>query len=82
MANTDKEIKMTKVKLNREKPAPAVDCPTCQLTIEWTEQYPERPFCSTRCKNNDFIGWANEEQRIASSASYDDSFSESNINDS
>lgn len=64
-----------------KKPALTVDCPNCQQSIEWTDQYPERPFCSTRCKNNDFIDWANEEQRIAGSPNYDDIFSESNFSD-
>jgi len=64
-----------------EKPALSVDCPSCKISIQWTEKYPERPFCSVRCKNNDFIGWANEEQRIAGSASYDDIFSEGDLND-
>lgn len=70
---------MKKIKIDIEKTAPAVNCPNCQASIEWTEQYPERPFCSTRCKNNDFIDWANEEQRIAGSSNYDDIFSESNL---
>ena len=64
-----------------EKPTLFVDCPSCKTSIQWTEKFPDRPFCSVRCKNNDFIGWANEEQRIAGSASYDDIFSEGDLND-
>ncbi len=60
--------------------ATRVDCPTCQTIIEWSERYPDRPFCSKRCKDRDFIDWANEEQRIAGSGSYDDIFSDSDIN--
>jgi hypothetical protein len=56
-----------------------VNCPSCGETIAWSEQYPDRPFCSTRCKNSDFVDWANEEKRIAGSAQYDDVFSESNL---
>ena len=70
-----------KMKSEIEKPALSVDCPSCKTSIQWTEKFPDRPFCSVRCKNNDFIGWANEEQRIAGSASYDDIFSEGDLND-
>ena len=64
-----------------EKPSLSVDCPTCKTSIQWTTQFPDRPFCSVRCKNNDFIDWANEEQRIADSSSYADIFSEGDLND-
>lgn len=59
--------------------ATTLECPSCHITIEWTDEYPERPFCSKRCKDKDFIGWANEEQKIAGSASYDDIFSDSDL---
>mgnify|MGYP001282712920 FL=1 len=52
------------------------NCPNCSIEIQWTDKYPERPFCSERCKNNDFIGWANEEKKIAGNSSYEDVFSE------
>ena len=52
------------------------NCPNCNISIKWTNDYPERPFCSVRCKNNDFIGWANEEKTIAGNPSYEDIFSE------
>ncbi len=53
-----------------------VDCPNCGISVSWSESQPHRPFCSKRCKDSDFIDWANEEQRIAGAASYDDIFSE------
>lgn len=53
-----------------------VNCPTCQTIIEWNEKYPQRPFCSKRCKDNDFIDWANEEHRLKGSSNFDDVFSE------
>ena len=52
------------------------NCPNCNISINWTNDYPERPFCSVRCKNNDLIGWANEEKTIAGNPSYEDIFSE------
>lgn len=53
-----------------------VSCPGCKNTIEWSESNPFRPFCSESCKNKDFIGWANEEKKLAGSNIYDDIFSE------
>jgi hypothetical protein len=53
-----------------------VKCPTCGTEIEWTTSNPNRPFCSERCKNKDFIAWANEEQVMGGSAEYDDVLSE------
>jgi endogenous inhibitor of DNA gyrase (YacG/DUF329 family) len=61
------------------KAPPSLECPSCQITIEWSDKYPERPFCSASCKNKDFIGWANEDQRIAGTPSYDDIFSDSDL---
>ena len=33
-------------------------CPTCQRPIQWTEQFPYRPFCSDRCRLIDLGKWA------------------------
>ena len=55
-----------------------IRCPSCKTKIEWTESNTERPFCSKRCKNSDFIEWANEERTILGNSSYDDIFSENN----
>jgi endogenous inhibitor of DNA gyrase (YacG/DUF329 family) len=41
-----------------------VQCPNCGIDVAWGEQSPDRPFCSPRCRDTDFIGWAKEEQRI------------------
>jgi endogenous inhibitor of DNA gyrase (YacG/DUF329 family) len=42
-----------------------VKCPGCGAAVVWGEQSPERPFCSPRCRDADFIGWAKEDRRIA-----------------
>ena len=49
-----------------------VECPTCHSKVEWLEKNESRPFCSERCKNSDFIDWANEEHKISSNPDYDD----------
>lgn len=49
-----------------------MSCPTCKAKVLWTDDYPHRPFCSERCKLMDFGEWANEENRIAGNAKYDD----------
>lgn len=41
-----------------------VPCPNCGAAVAWGEQSPHRPFCSPRCRDTDFIGWAKEEKRI------------------
>ena len=53
-----------------------VNCPSCRRKVEWISYNNERPFCSKRCKNNDFIDWANEDKSINGNAIYDDIFSE------
>lgn len=53
-----------------------VNCPNCNAKLEWSTENPNRPFCSERCKNKDFIAWANEEQVIAGDSSVSDIFSE------
>lgn len=61
------------------KPAPKLQCPTCDKTIEWSEQWPLRPFCSERCKLIDLGEWAGEEHRIPGNPVYDGVLSESLI---
>ena len=61
------------------KPTLTVDCPNCQAPVAWTEQNAERPFCSKRCKDSDFIDWAEEEKRISGNSLYDDVFSDSDL---
>lgn len=45
--------------------APRVNCPTCQREVEWSEQFPFRPFCSERCRMVDLGAWFAEERSIA-----------------
>ncbi len=46
-----------------------VSCPTCKGESVFAPENPFRPFCSGRCKNNDFGAWASEAFRIAAKAS-------------
>jgi endogenous inhibitor of DNA gyrase (YacG/DUF329 family) len=39
-------------------------CPTCGRQIEWTEQFPQRPFCSDRCRLVDLGAWLSEGRAI------------------
>ena len=41
-----------------------VKCPGCGVDVVWNEHSANRPFCSPRCRDTDFIGWAKEEKRI------------------
>lgn len=43
---------------------PQLNCPHCGKTITWSEAFPERPFCSLRCREIDFGTWASEGYRI------------------
>ncbi|MEO8836685.1 MAG: DNA gyrase inhibitor YacG [Caldimonas sp.] len=40
-------------------------CPACGGASVYAESNPDRPFCSRRCKDNDFGAWASEDFRIA-----------------
>ncbi len=42
-----------------------VRCPTCKGDSLYATENPARPFCSQRCKNNDFGAWASEAFRVA-----------------
>ena len=42
-----------------------LDCPQCNKAVLWNDDYPQRPFCSERCKLIDLGAWANEEHVIA-----------------
>jgi endogenous inhibitor of DNA gyrase (YacG/DUF329 family) len=37
-----------------------VRCPGCGAECVYAAENPFRPFCSARCKNNDFGAWASE----------------------
>ena len=39
-------------------------CPTCQRPIQWTDQFPHRPFCSDRCRLIDLGAWLTEQNKI------------------
>lgn len=50
-------------------------CPNCKTTLAWSPDNVFRPFCSERCKNKDFIAWANEEHTLPGNSTFDDVFS-------
>ena len=37
-----------------------IRCPACGGPSVYAADNPSRPFCSARCKNNDFGAWASE----------------------
>jgi endogenous inhibitor of DNA gyrase (YacG/DUF329 family) len=41
-----------------------VKCPTCGRQIEWSDQFPFRPFCSERCRVIDLGAWLTEKHAI------------------
>lgn len=43
---------------------PTVPCPTCGRDVEWTRDFPFRPFCSERCKLIDLGAWASGQRTI------------------
>ena len=43
---------------------PRVRCPTCQRELDWSEQFPFRPFCSERCRMVDLGAWFAEERKL------------------
>ena len=47
-------------------PQRVVRCPKCGGNSLYAESNPSRPFCSARCKNNDFSQWASEGYRVES----------------
>jgi endogenous inhibitor of DNA gyrase (YacG/DUF329 family) len=44
--------------------AQGLRCPTCRRAIEWSEQFPYRPFCSDRCRLIDLGAWLSEQHAI------------------
>jgi endogenous inhibitor of DNA gyrase (YacG/DUF329 family) len=53
-------------------PAKVVTCPTCRGDSVYASSNPYRPFCSQRCKSNDFGAWASENFRLPTEAPPDD----------
>ena len=41
-----------------------VNCPTCKAPVTWDDSFPERPFCSHRCRLIDLGAWAAEKHVI------------------
>lgn len=54
-----------------------VNCPSCKKQVPWSDAEKYRPFCSKRCQQSDFCGWANEEHVLAGNSVYDDVLSDS-----
>jgi endogenous inhibitor of DNA gyrase (YacG/DUF329 family) len=42
-----------------------IRCPGCGGPSVYSTTNPYRPFCSARCKNNDFGAWASEGYSVA-----------------
>lgn len=53
-----------------------LNCPQCSTQLEWSEEYPHRPFCSKRCQLIDLGQWANEEHKIAGDSVIDSASSD------
>jgi len=58
-----------------------VDCPTCKAKVEWSEQSPNRPFCSKRCQLIDLGEWSFENNKISSPISNANDLSQDMIED-
>ena len=59
-------------------PARIVRCPACGGESLYAVSNPSRPFCSARCRNNDFGAWASDSYAIeAKTEENDDDPSES-----
>ncbi len=41
-----------------------IPCPRCKELTEFSKVNPFRPFCSSLCKNEDIVCWAEENYRI------------------
>ena len=50
--------------MTAERTTLKVKCPVCGRSVDWTPDYPFRPFCSERCKMIDLGAWAAEEHKI------------------
>lgn len=42
----------------------SVECPTCKAPVTWDDSFPDRPFCSHRCRLIDLGAWASEEHVV------------------
>jgi len=41
-----------------------INCPNCQIPVEWSKENKYRPFCSERCRLIDLGEWASEKHAI------------------
>jgi len=41
-----------------------VKCPTCSRPILWNADFPQRPFCSERCRLIDLGAWLDGQRAI------------------
>jgi endogenous inhibitor of DNA gyrase (YacG/DUF329 family) len=53
-----------------------INCPSCNEKLQWSEKNQYRPFCSERCRQLDFCGWAKEEKVLQGQGLCDDIFSD------
>jgi len=58
-----------------------LECPNCRAKVLWTEDYPNRPFCSKRCQMTDFGEWANENRRISGDSDDGDALSDEHFDE-
>lgn len=56
-----------------------VRCPACGGPSIYAPDNPARPFCSQRCKDNDFGAWASERYSLPAQSSPDDDSPESSV---
>ena len=64
------------IKMEDKDDRVTVSCPTCGAEVRWSKESVFRPFCSARCRDKDFIDWAEEENVISGNSTYDDLLSE------
>ncbi|MBL8438667.1 MAG: DNA gyrase inhibitor YacG [Zoogloeaceae bacterium] len=43
---------------------PVVKCPSCGAPVCWAPASAFRPFCSGRCRDQDWLAWATESYRV------------------
>ncbi len=48
----------------KEKTPRIYRCPSCSASVVYDVKNPNRPFCSSRCKDTDIIAWAKEGYKI------------------
>jgi endogenous inhibitor of DNA gyrase (YacG/DUF329 family) len=58
-----------------------VSCPRCKGDSRYASDNPYRPFCSERCKNQDFGAWASESYRMEAAPSPEDALLENGAGD-